>query len=150
MNQTARTIIRPLHTVLFLGALMFGQGAVALAQCNTAPTAVDDSAETPDTRMLWIDILANDADPNGDVLEVAVISETCPGEVTTDPAGLLLYTPTSIPPGTEQNCSINYRITDAAGATANAMVSVTVMTVPTTIFIDGFETGDSSAWTATE
>jgi hypothetical protein len=141
---------RPFHTVFLLLFLAIAQAAFVQAQCNTAPTAVDDSAETPDNAVLLIDVLANDADANGDVLAVSVISETCPGDVTTDFAGLLVYTPTPIAPGTEQSCSITYRITDAAGATDNAVVSVTVMTVPAAIFLDGFENGTASAWTATE
>ena len=66
---------------------------VASAQCNTAPTAVADTTETPDNKVLWIDVLANDHDPDGQPLTVTVVSETCPGAVAASSGGLLSYTP---------------------------------------------------------
>jgi hypothetical protein len=119
------------------------------AQCNTPPTAVADSANTLDNKTLWIAPLANDSDPDGQQLTLTVVSENCPGTVTTDPAGLLIYTPTSIS-GPEQGCSINYKIADGAGSTATAVVSVTVTAVTPLIFADDFETADLTAWSGTE
>ena len=120
-------------------------GSVATAQCNTSPSAIADSASTPDNRSLWIAPLANDSDPDGQPLTVSVLNEDCPGTVITDPAGLLLYTPTTVQ-GPEQTCSISYSIADGAGGVASAVANITVIAVPPEIFADGFETGDVSAW----
>ena len=140
----------PWLSVMLLIILTVMQSAVVLAQCNGSPTAVNDSAQTPDNRTLWLDPLANDLAPNGDALALSIVSENCPGTVDVAPNGYLVYTPTAIAPGTEQNCAIHYRITDEAGATATAFASITVVTIPPVIFIDGFETGDTSAWTSVE
>ena len=147
---SAGRICHPHRSVLLLIILMVMQSAVALAQCNASPTAVNDSAQTPDNRTLWLDPLANDMAPNGDALALSIVSEDCPGTVDVAPNGYLVYTPTAIAPETEQTCDINYRITDEADATATAVVTITVVTIPPTIFIDGFETGDTSAWTSVE
>ena len=138
------------RSALLLIILMVMQSAVALAQCNASPTAVNDSAQTPDNRTLWLDPLSNDIAPKGDALALSIVSEDCPGAVEVAQNGYLVYTPTAIAPATEQNCAIHYRITDETGANATALASITVVTIPPVIFMDGFESGDASAWTAAE
>ena len=131
---------------LFLALVLANTAA---AQCNTAPTAVLDSAETPDNKILWIDVLGNDTDPDGQPLTVSLVSENCPGTVATDSGGLLTYAPTRVSePGLD--CSITYRIADGAGDTDTAVVTVSVRAVPPLIFADGFESGDISAWSVSE
>ena len=121
----------------------------ASAQCNTAPTAIADTTETPDNKVLWIDVLANDHDPDGQPLTVSVVSETCPGAVTASSGGLLSYTPTPVSdPGID--CQVTYRIADGSGATDTAVVAVAVKAVPPLIFADGFESGNTSAWSESQ
>jgi hypothetical protein len=148
-------LYKPFHSLrkmLFAAAYTFlclAFSGTAMAQCNTPPTAVADTAITPENRTLWITPLANDFDPDGQPLAVAVLSEDCPGTVATDPTGLLTYMPTPIQ-GPEQVCSITYSITDGAGGSDTAVVSVTVVAVAPVIFADGFESGDTSVWSTTE
>ena len=142
--------IPPKTTALLILLLALTQGAPTTAQCNTPPTAVNDSAEAFDDRTLWIFPLANDTDPEGEALALTLLSEDCPGTVTSEAGGLLFYEPAFLPHGTEQTCSIHYRIADTAGDTATATIDVTVISVPPWIFLDGFESGDLSAWSLEE
>jgi Bacterial Ig domain len=125
--------------VLALAAVLLAPAAID-ADCNTAPTAVDDTTRAYDQSIV-IDVLANDLDAGGQALTVAVTSETCPGPVSVD-FGLVSYTP-STPLG--QNCLIHYTVTDDEGLSATAKVTVSMITE---IFSDGFETGDAAAWSA--
>lgn len=108
------------------------------AQCNTAPTAVDDTAWTFDQPVL-IDVLANDSDPEGQALTVTATGWTCLGSVTVD-FELLTFTPSE---PVRQDCEIYYSVADEDGAQSAATVA---MTFPSEIFSDGFESGDTSAW----
>lgn len=119
------------------------------AQCNTPPTATADSATTPGNQPLWTAPLANDTDPDGQPLSLTVLSEDCPGTVTEDPAGLLIFTPMATS-NSEQICSIIYRVTDGAGSSDTAEVTITVLAVPPAIFADDFESGNVFAWSGVE
>ena len=112
--------------------------------CNTGPTAFNDVAATRDDRTLLLDVLANDSDPDGNPLTVQILTHDCPGTVTADSTETVTFIPVSVPATT--NCSIDYRITDGEGGSANASVSVTVERFEPFIFGDGFESGDTSAW----
>jgi hypothetical protein len=41
---------------------------------NDAPTPADDTASTPEDTAITIDVLANDADPEGDALTVTAVT----------------------------------------------------------------------------
>ena len=149
LMHCAAQVIRCLFLVGRLLVFAWALAPVASAQCNTAPTAVADTTETPDNKVLWIDVLANDHDPDGQPLTVSVVSETCPGAVTASSGGLLSYTPTPVSdPGID--CQVTYRIADGSGATDTAVVAVAVKAVPPLIFADGFESGNTSAWSESQ
>jgi hypothetical protein len=133
--------------------LLLGIGSItlnvmmAVAQpCNIAPTANADEASTIDNRPLIVDILANDSDPDGDPLSVAVLGEDCPGAVTVGSEETLTYQPSSV--SGVVTCSVNYRVADGEGGTASAVVSITVEPFEPLIFADDFESGDLSAWSS--
>ncbi|WP_432199573.1 Ig-like domain-containing protein [Erythrobacter sp. W53] len=90
---------------------------------NPGPTAADDTASTTeDTPSAPIDVLANDNDPDNDVL--TVVSASAPnGSVVINPDGTLTYTPDANFNGTD---TITYQIDDGQGGTSTAIVTVTV------------------------
>ena len=116
----------------------------AEAACNTAPTAVDDETSTYDQAIL-IDVLANDSDPDGQGLTVALLSESCPGSVSVD-FELLTLTPSA---PLSSDCTISYSVTDEGGLSATAAVQVRAASAPAEIFSDDFESGGVSAWSET-
>ena len=134
--------------LLLLAWMALAMAPAIYAQCNTAPTANADTAETPDHKSLWIDVLANDADPDGHPLTVSVVSETCPGTVA-ESGGLLAYTPTRLT-NSGITCQITYRISDGDGGTDTAVLTVSVIPALPLIFADGFDSGNISAWSASD
>ena len=89
---------------------------------NTAPTANDDEATTEVGTAVWIDVLDNDTDPQGDDLEIEVLSPAADGTVVRD-AGGVLYTPDAGFAGTD---TFDYLIADPGGLTDGATVTVEV------------------------
>ena len=116
----------------------------ALSQCNTVPTAQPDTGITVDNEVLWVDVLGNDSDPDGQPLSVTVMGESCTGSVSVV-ADLVRLVPVPIS-GNQEQCTISYQITDGE-ANASSTVTVTVNLFVVEIFSDGFESGDTSAWT---
>ncbi|MGH3641421.1 MAG: Ig-like domain-containing protein, partial [Mycobacterium sp.] len=90
---------------------------------NHAPTANDDKAQTTVGTPVVIDVLANDADPDGDRLTVEIDTAPDHGTVTVRSDGSLLYTP---PPGFVGTDYLNYTVTDPSGRTDYASVAITV------------------------
>ena len=125
----------PWASILFLVA-----SSPLLAECNTAPTAVPDAAQTVDESLL-VDVLSNDSDPEGQALTVSVVGTTCPGSATVD-FDLVTLTPA---PRLTEDCVITYRVTDEGGLFDTGTVTVALID---SIFSDDFETGDTSGWDA--
>ena len=96
---------------------------------NEEPEASDDEAGTRVGRDVFVDVLANDIDPNGDVLSVDSIdvSGELQGQldVLLAPAGsgIVVNQPTQASPGAAQ---IEYTVTDGRGGSSTATVSFTV------------------------
>jgi subtilisin family serine protease len=109
------------------GAGMTDDGAVSVTvtPANDRPTANDDSASTAEDTAVTIPVLANDSDIDGDSLTVTV---TSPGEGTTTvaPDGTVSYTPPRDFYGSD---AFGYTISDGAGGTAGATVSIAVSAV---------------------
>lgn len=87
-----------------------------------APVAVNDSATTTSGTPVSIPVLANDTDPNGDVLSIVSFNQGANGSVVqvgTD----LVYTPVDGFTGTD---TFTYVIRDPAGNQSTATVTVTV------------------------
>ncbi len=89
---------------------------------NPPPVAVNDAASTPEDFPVNIPVLANDRDPDGDLLTVTTAS-AANGTVVIRPDGSIDYTPGLNFNGTD---TITYTISDGNGGTATATVTVTV------------------------
>jgi len=99
---------------------------------NTSPTAVNDTLTTNQTIAVSINVLANDSDPNGDVITIETFDgvSTGGGNVVLDNRGTpdnltddrLLYTPLATFSGSD---NFTYTISDGtATATASVVVEV--------------------------
>src|SRR5690606_6511241 len=89
---------------------------------NDVPIVVSDMASTLEDNSVIIDVLSNDSDIDGDVLEVTSASADH-GTISINPDGNLSYTPEANFNGTD---TITYEVSDGQGGTATASVSVTV------------------------
>ena len=102
-----------------------GDGAVD--EDNLAPTPTDDEATVASNRSLTIaavDLLADDADPDGDALSVTAVGDAVGGTVALDAAqGVVTFTPEA---GFVGAASFSYTVEDGFGGAATASVAVTV------------------------
>lgn len=99
---------------------------VTVTVINTGPIANDDSTTLAVGETVVVDVLNNDSDPDGDVSELSVIdfSVSSPDvTVVNNGDGTLSITAMA---GSVGLNTVNYTISDADGATAQATVSVTV------------------------
>ena len=101
---------------------------VETAPANISPRAADDSEVTRLDTPLRINVLANDEDPDGTLLEVVEVSQPNYGEVHINDDSTISYNPNSSHIGRD---NFTYSIVDARGATHAATVYVTVMDQPT-------------------
>ncbi|HEX9180214.1 MAG TPA: Ig-like domain-containing protein, partial [Burkholderiales bacterium] len=100
---------------------------------NDPPVARDDAAATANATAVTINVLANDADPEGTALSVETFSQGANGAVTRS-GNNLVYTPTGTFSGTD---SFTYTAQDAGGATSNAAtVSVSVAAPSVSVDLD--------------
>ncbi|MDT3680315.1 MAG: DUF4082 domain-containing protein [Burkholderiaceae bacterium] len=98
---------------------------------NQAPNAVADIATTDEDHPVTINVLANDSDPEGNPLAVALLDLTgTQGTVRINTDNTISYDPAgafqSLEPGQQASDTFSYRLSDGQGATATASVSVTV------------------------
>ncbi len=89
---------------------------------NRAPVAADDAVTVEAAASATVDVLRNDADPDGDPLAVTVVTQPTKGTVTCS-AGVCTYTAAPNASGTD---TFTYRITDPAGLSDTATVTVTI------------------------
>ncbi|AKC86431.1 Ig-like domain-containing protein [Pseudoxanthomonas suwonensis] len=96
---------------------------------NGSPVAMDDEVATPLNTPIVIDVLANDSDPNGDVLSVSVNYDTGYGTLVQQQpkGGVFTYTPD---PGYEGVDFFIYTVTDGKGGSATASVKINVSAAP--------------------
>jgi len=90
---------------------------------NRAPVAVDDFVSTTASLCIIIDALANDSDPDGDLLVRQGYTQPSHGVVGIDPFGYV-YCPDAGFTGTD---TFDYTISDGNGGTDTATVTVTVL-----------------------
>jgi hypothetical protein len=95
---------------------------ITVTPVNDAPLAAADLASVVEDGSVLIDVLANDADIDGDVLTLAVLVPPAHG-VAEVVDGKIRYTPMADFNGSD---SFSYQVRDAAGATATAEVRITV------------------------
>jgi subtilisin family serine protease len=100
--------------------------AVTVTATNDPPTATADTASTNEDTAVTIDVVANDADIDGDSLTPTAVSSPGLGSVAISVDGTLLYTP---PPDYYGSDSFGYTVSDGNGGTASASVSVSIASV---------------------
>jgi len=118
-------------TDAFAYTIADGRGGIAsasvfvtvLASVNAAPVANPDSTTTNVGVPVAIAVLTNDTDANGDTLAVVSVTQGLNGTVTTDGV-LVQYVPNAGFIGPD---NFTYTISDPAGATASALVTITVI-----------------------
>lgn len=90
---------------------------------NDAPAAVDDDDSTDENTMVEVDVLANDEDPDeDDALTIISVTDPLHGTASTN-GEIVTYQPELWYSGDD---SFDYTITDIAGSTATATVTITV------------------------
>ncbi|MEP6637927.1 MAG: Ig-like domain-containing protein [Chloroflexota bacterium] len=107
------------------GLTDIGDVLVAVTPVNDPPTAANDTASTPEDQPVTIAVLANDGDIDGDALSVAV---TAPGvgSAAANADGTITYTP---PLNEYGDDTFGYTVSDGAGGTASASVTVSISPV---------------------
>ncbi len=95
---------------------------------NVKPEAVDDTSSFAQNSSVTIDVLANDIDAAGEVLELVSIDVAENGEAAID-NNQVVFTPTNGFAGTE---TLNYTVIDAYGASSQASLTLDITnTTPT-------------------
>lgn len=106
------------------GAIRPRLSIVYAVNANTPPVAADDVTTTNQGAPATIDVLANDIDANGDPLTVTGATQGTLGTTVVNLDGTITYTPNANASG---NDSFTYSISDGLGGTAQATVSVTIL-----------------------
>jgi subtilisin family serine protease len=91
---------------------------------NEPPVAQNDTATTNKNTPVTVNVLANDDDPDGDLLTVAVSDPPANGSATRNEDNTVTYTPNTGFVGTD---SFEYELTDGNGGMSTATVTVTVL-----------------------
>ena len=99
---------------------------VTVRKVNDAPIAIDDSVIVNENSSIIIDVLANDTDPDGDLLSIESVDQPSYGQVRIE-NGKLVYEANN---GYVGDDSFTYRINDGNGSTSSAMVSLVVQSAP--------------------
>ncbi|MBE2197677.1 MAG: tandem-95 repeat protein [Anaerolinea sp.] len=99
---------------------------VIVMPVNDAPVAAADDATTAEDTAVTIDVLANDSDVDGDTLTVTAVTSPGHGSVVINPDGSVTYTPNANYYGSD---SFSYTISDGAGSSATAVVTITITPV---------------------
>jgi hypothetical protein len=97
--------------------------SVTVTATNLPPNAENDSVATTEEVGIVINVLANDADPDGNPLEVDSVGPAAHGSTALLPGGTISYTPE---PGFIGVDGFSYRVHDGLGGSATATVTVTV------------------------
>ncbi len=106
---------------------------------NHAPTVGDDTYTAHPGQTLTVNaangVLANDADPEGDAIQVAAISSgSAGGSLTMDPDGSFTYTAAAGFVGSE---NFTLTVADSLGATSSETLAINVVNVPPTLQLSG-------------
>ncbi len=111
-----------------------GEGEISfLANYNQQPIVVEDEVVTVEnTELILADwnLLANDLDVNGDLLNLTGVDNGINGNVAMDSEGKIIFTPD---PGFSGDASFEYTISDNRGDTNTGAVKVTVLPTQTSI-----------------
>ena len=99
---------------------------VTVNPVNDPPDAVDDAATTNEDTAATISVLANDTDPDNDVLSISAVTQGAKGTVVINPDKTVTYTPNANVSGSD---SFTYTISDGNGGSDTATVAITVNAV---------------------
>jgi hypothetical protein len=102
-----------------------GTVSVTVDSVNDAPVATDDSATTDEDTPVTINVVANDADVDGDTLSLTSVDSAVHGSASID-NGKAVFSPDANYHGTG---SFSYTVSDGHGGTATASVTVTINSV---------------------
>ncbi len=97
-----------------------------VAAANRAPVATDDSVDVKTNTSKTINVLANDTDPDGNVLRVSATTAPAHGSLVVNADNTITYTPTA---GFTGSDTFTYTAQDPLGLTDIATVNVTVKDV---------------------
>ncbi len=100
--------------------------SITITPVNDAPTAVDDSAATPEDMPVTIGLLVNDDDVDGDALTVSSVTTPTHGSLLINPDNTVTYTPDANYNGGD---SFSYTLSDGQGGGDTASVTVAVTPV---------------------
>ena len=116
-------LMRRLPVLIVFWAVLASASSLLGQSCNQQPTAVNDAAEYRGEVDLWIDVLANDGEPDGEEVTVVLESHTCgSSQISIELDTLRLR----IPLNETDDCSVSYYLEDAAGdVSPMASVSIT-------------------------
>jgi hypothetical protein len=101
-----------------------GTGICNMAAPNQPPIAGNDSATTQQDTPVTVDVLANDADPDRDPLDVTGATDPAHGSTVVNANETITYTPD---PGYFGPDTFQYTISDGHGGSDTADVSITVV-----------------------
>ena len=96
---------------------------VLVAQPNRAPEPADDVVIMDEDTTITLDLLANDSDPDGDVLSLVSFGTSANGVLVQNEDGTVTFTPNADFHG---DVTISYTVADEDGLTASARLRVTV------------------------
>jgi len=99
--------------------------SITVSSVNDVPVAANDEATTGEDAGVTVSVLGNDSDLDGDTLAVTAVTQGAHGSVSFT-AGGVTYTPVANYNGAD---SFSYTISDTAGLTATASVSVAITAV---------------------
>ena len=99
--------------------------ATATTAANNPPSAGNDSASTNEDSAITINALTNDSDPDGQSLTITTVGSPTNGTASTN-GSTITYSPKADYSGYD---SFSYTVSDGAGGSATATVSITVNSV---------------------
>ncbi|HEY6125141.1 MAG TPA: Ig-like domain-containing protein, partial [Steroidobacteraceae bacterium] len=100
---------------------------ITVSPVNDAPVAYEDLLRLPATATVTLPVLANDSDADGDTLTVTLLSQPGGGTLTVNASNEITFTRDNQFNGPIR---FSYRITDAAGVTAEADVRAVIGEFP--------------------
>jgi subtilisin family serine protease len=114
------------------GGLDVGTIAVSVSPVDDPPRATDDFATVMQNGSVRVMVLVNDVDFDGHPLRVVSVSDPLHGSTLPNPDQTVTYVPH---PGYVGADTFTYDVSNGAGGTARATVTVTVVPPPTTTTI---------------